>query len=438
LLSKSIIAYNVEHLKQSLVDGSYRGEAGMLRIRPELATSLGLNVFVDEDYHEAKKLYQEADELFEAAVAAMVDRRKEKYPGAHAEKLGNLAVSYNTAQRSARQHMMAYASRLKPGVDDRLEEGICSPLMKDLLEKSLAKTHYNLREALAHFYNRCQDLEEDDGPLTPENVKFVNHVFLEFTSQAGAATLRQFDLDKPVEDPTAGLSNGWRHTLGAKASQHLAMVESVMGNDHSSKPTVDAILFLALMRQESNFNHRDISSVGAAGLTQIMPQTAIDLGMKNIYMPPYLEDAGSLLRKERRLSYRARSLIPKITPENKDDLAARARAWMQEALEHRRKAKKLYAQYRQELLNGSVDDRLDPQKAIRYGYTYFSRMMKIQKGDISLALASYNAGPHRVEQYQGIPPLDETVSFRNRVMRYYREYLSRVERYRTNDAPPVR
>jgi soluble lytic murein transglycosylase-like protein len=79
-------------------------------------------------------------------------------------------------------------------------------------------------------------------------------------------------------------------------------------------------------------------------------------------------------------------------------------------------------------LKSSQDDRLDPRKAIFYGYRYFSDLMKKQKGDISLALASYNAGPHRVEQYNGVPPYAETVTFRNTVLKYYREYLGRLKR----------
>jgi len=57
-------------------------------------------------------------------------------------------------------------------------------------------------------------------------------------------------------------------------------------------------------------------------------------------------------------------------------------------------------------------------------------MMKLQEGDISLALASYNAGPHRVKQYNGIPPFEETIDFRNKVIAYYREYRARIEEYR--------
>ena len=83
--------------------------------------------------------------------------------------------------------------------------------------------------------------------------------------------------------------------------------------------------------------------------------------------------------------------------------------------------------YKVDLLKNKTDDRLVPARAIDNGYKYFGRLMKMQEGDISLALASYNAGPHRVSQYKGIPPFRETVFFRNEVVRYYHEYLEKMK-----------
>jgi soluble lytic murein transglycosylase-like protein len=137
------------------------------------------------------------------------------------------------------------------------------------------------------------------------------------------------------------------------------------------------------------------------------------------------------MQRERKLRAQAMTLVLKIADENKLQLARRARALMQESLANRREAAQLYARYKKALLRKGTDDRLDPGKSIEYGLKYFARMMRMQKGDISLALASYNAGPHRVKKYGGIPPFPETVSFRNRILAYYREYLRRLNRIQT-------
>jgi soluble lytic murein transglycosylase-like protein len=101
---------------------------------------------------------------------------------------------------------------------------------------------------------------------------------------------------------------------------------------------------------------------------------------------------------------------------------------MQESLDYRNKRKKLHARYKRELLRRGTDDRLNPRLIMAYGYKYFASMMADYGGDISFALAAYNAGPHRVRQFNGIPPYAETVAFRNRVMGYYRDYLGKLKK----------
>jgi hypothetical protein len=100
---------------------------------------------------------------------------------------------------------------------------------------------------------------------------------------------------------------------------------------------------------------------------------------------------------------------------------------MQEALRIGRQKEKLYAQYRRELLQSSNDERLDASLAMEYGLKYFLRLMRDCKGDMSLALAAYNAGPQRIKEYKGLPPFGETIRFRNRTLEFYREYLKRVK-----------
>jgi soluble lytic murein transglycosylase-like protein len=190
---------------------------------------------------------------------------------------------------------------------------------------------------------------------------------------------------------------------------------------------VDPLLFIALIRKESSFDPLAVSHVGAGGLLQIMPRTGKDLGMKNIFDPPYFEEAFALLRKER--SYRKQALraLTMIKDSGDTVVAQKARDHMKEAFLIKDRREKLFDRYRSELLTHRDDDRLQPHLAIEFGYKYLTSLMKTQKGDVSLALASYNAGPHRVATYGGIPPFRETVNFRNRVLKYYRQYRKMAE-----------
>ena len=99
---------------------------------------------------------------------------------------------------------------------------------------------------------------------------------------------------------------------------------------------------------------------------------------------------------------------------------------MQSSLDLIHKRKGLVDRYSKELLERGTDDRLQPAKAIEYGLIYLAQLLKDTGGDISLALASYNAGPNRIREFKGIPPYIETVGFRNRILKYYRDYLSKA------------
>ena len=47
---------------------------------------------------------------------------------------------------------------------------------------------------------------------------------------------------------------------------------------------------------------------------------------------------------------------------------------------------------------------------------YLATLLEQYHGDAQKALAAYNAGPHRVEQYRGVPPYRETRSYVARVI----------------------
>ena len=62
----------------------------------------------------------------------------------------------------------------------------------------------------------------------------------------------------------------------------------------------------------------------------------------------------------------------------------------------------------------AVDDPYEPEANLRGAAQYFTEQLELF-GDVTLALAAYNAGPHRVEKYGGVPPFRET-----------RDYIARI------------
>jgi len=101
----------------------------------------------------------------------------------------------------------------------------------------------------------------------------------------------------------------------------------------SKSQSVDAGLLRAVIGQESAFHPCAVSSKGAQGLMQLMPEVASRLGVKDIF---------------------------------------------------------------------------DPKQNVEAGAQYLKELLDKYKGDLSKALAAYNAGPAAVDQASGIPDIPET------------------------------
>jgi soluble lytic murein transglycosylase-like protein len=66
-----------------------------------------------------------------------------------------------------------------------------------------------------------------------------------------------------------------------------------------------------------------------------------------------------------------------------------------------------------------VSNAFDPRANVEGGTQYLSDLLQRYNFDVIKALAAYNAGPHRVEQYRGVPPYYETQAYVARIVRDY-------------------
>jgi len=69
-----------------------------------------------------------------------------------------------------------------------------------------------------------------------------------------------------------------------------------------------------------------------------------------------------------------------------------------------------------------VDNPFDSTQNIRGGAHYLAELLKQFNNDERLATAAYNAGPHNVQKYNGVPPFDETRVYVERVATLHQRY----------------
>jgi hypothetical protein len=64
-----------------------------------------------------------------------------------------------------------------------------------------------------------------------------------------------------------------------------------------------------------------------------------------------------------------------------------------------------------------VNNAFEPETNVDAGTRYLRDLLIRYNGDIPRALAAYNAGAHRVQKYQGVPPYRETHAYVARIIR---------------------
>jgi soluble lytic murein transglycosylase-like protein len=69
-----------------------------------------------------------------------------------------------------------------------------------------------------------------------------------------------------------------------------------------------------------------------------------------------------------------------------------------------------------------VSNSFDPKDNVEGGVKYLRFLLDTFRGDVSLAVAAYNAGLNKVARYGGIPPYNETRTYVNKVLSYMQSY----------------
>jgi len=84
-----------------------------------------------------------------------------------------------------------------------------------------------------------------------------------------------------------------------------------------------------------------------------------------------------------------------------------------------------------------VKDIYDPKENIDAGTRYLRDLLQKYGNNLVLALAAYNAGPERVQQYGRVPPFAETISYVRRVKRGYEKSKASTVKKKKAQPEPV-
>jgi len=85
-----------------------------------------------------------------------------------------------------------------------------------------------------------------------------------------------------------------------------------------------------------------------------------------------------------------------------------------------------------------VNNSFDPKDNVEGGTRYLRELLEQYNFDIVKALAAYNAGPQRVQQYHGVPPYYETRAYIARIIREFNKKKLAEKKAAAAKAPAVK
>ncbi len=177
------------------------------------------------------------------------------------------------------------------------------------------------------------------SPAYPDIYKYVddNGVVCYTDAPAGKKAVRVLKETKGPEKQKQALDSDPSAAAGKDYSTYVQQA--------AAKYEIEPELIHAVIKTESNGNHRAVSRKGAMGLMQLMPSTAYDMNVVNPF---------------------------------------------------------------------------NPEENIEGGTKYLKQLLEKFNGDLTLALAAYNAGPKTVEKYRNVPPISETKQYVKKIISLFK------------------
>jgi len=184
---------------------------------------------------------------------------------------------------------------------------------------------------VTQIIQRIQNIQARFGPATGGVANFSKLLESELQAKTGAI---------------GGVTNSTTGKKSSSSSQLTSPGADIGGliSASANKYGLDPKLVSAVAQTESGYRADAVSGSGAVGVMQLMPETAAELGVNNVY---------------------------------------------------------------------------DPAQNIDGGAKYLKQMLTTFHGDVSKAVAAYNAGPQAVKTYNGVPPYAETQNYVNKVLDLY-------------------